>query len=76
MLKLCCRNKTVLYYKHGEYCIYRWVYTDIKNNICVDEKNFGNYRLLHFYHYIRNKIHFMDSLYKYLLNTNILFLRW
>lgn len=65
MLKLCCRNKT-LYCKHGENYIYRWVYTDIKNNIWVDEKDFGNYTLLHFYHYLRNKTHFMDSLYKYL----------
>lgn len=38
MLKLCCCNKIVLYYKNGEYCIYCWVYIDIKNNICVDER--------------------------------------
>lgn len=52
MLKLCCCNKIVLYYKYGEYCIYCWVYIDIKNNICVDEKNFGNYSFLYFYYYI------------------------
>lgn len=31
----------------------------IKNNICVDEENYGNCGLLLFYRYLRNKTHFM-----------------